>query len=415
MLIGPPGAEFLILSAPCYPCKGCAMKTAYFDAFSGLSGDMIVGAILDCGADFSEFERAMNGVAIKGYRLSTRRKVSSGISALKFDVEVNEPQPERHFGEIRTMITSSSLAEAVKRRAIAIFEVLAEAEAKIHNTTPDRVHFHEVGAVDSIIDIIGTAWGLDYLGVGDVIISPLPMGRGFARSQHGVIPVPAPATAELLAGFAVKLGDGAAEMVTPTGAAVVRALARSAEIPLDFEIEKIGYGAGTRDLDDRPNVLRMMLGRQRAALDTDEMIEISANIDDLNPQIYDHVMEKLFAAGARDVTLTPTMMKKGRPAVTLSVITEPANRDAIAEIVFAETSTIGIRFHSVARLKLAREILEVETRWGKIRVKVSGAHGRAANTISPEYDDCRRIAAAHGVALRVVIDEARDAARAQVK
>ncbi len=391
------------------------MKTAYFDAFSGLSGDMIVGAILDCGADFAEFERAINGVAIKGYRLSTRRKVSSGISALKFDVEVTEPQPERHFAEIRAMIVSSSLAETVKRRAIAIFEVLAEAEARIHNTTPDHVHFHEVGAVDSIIDIIGTAWGLEHLGVGDLIVSPLPMGSGFARSQHGVIPVPAPATAELLTGFALRLGDGAAEMVTPTGAAVIRALARSAEIPLNFEIEKIGYGAGARDLEDRPNVLRMMLGRERATLDSDEMIEICANIDDLSPQIYDHVMERLFAAGARDVTLTPTMMKKGRPAVTLGVIAEPAHRDAIAQIIFAETSTIGLRFHSVARLKLARETREVETRWGKIRVKMSGARGHPPSTISPEYDDCRRIAAEHGVALRVVIDEARDAARAQVK
>src|SRR6266481_6288766 len=243
---------------------------------------MIVGAILDCGADFAELERAINRVAIKGYRLSTRRKVASGISTLKFDVEVTEPQPERHFSEIRAMILSSSLTDTVKRRAIAIFEVLAGAEAKIHNTTPDQVHFHEVGAVDSIIDIIATAWGLDQLGVSDLIVSPLPMGRGFARSQHGVIPVPAPATAELLAGFAVRLGDGAAEMVTPTGAAVVRALARSAEIPLIFEIEKIGYGAGARDLEDRPNVLRMMLGNERSFRDTDEMLEIAANIDDLN-------------------------------------------------------------------------------------------------------------------------------------
>jgi uncharacterized protein (TIGR00299 family) protein len=390
------------------------MKTGYLDAFSGLSGDMIVGAILDCGADFAALERAIAAVPIKGYRLSTRRKVSSGISALKFDVEVTEPQPERHFGEIRAMIDSSSLGETVKRRAIAIFEVLAEAEAKIHNTTPDHVHFHEVGAVDSIIDIIGTAWGLEHLGVGDLLVSPLPMGRGFARSQHGVIPVPAPATAELLSGFAVRLGDGAAEMVTPTGAAVVRALARSAEIPLNFEIEKIGYGAGTRDLDDRPNVLRMMLGHQRTTLDTDEMLEISANIDDLNPQIYDHVMDRLFAAGARDVTLTPTIMKKGRPAITLAVIAEPAHRDAIAEIIFAETTTIGLRYHPISRLKLPREIVEVETQYGKVRVKISTAHGHAPTTISPEYEDCRRLAEEHNIPLRVVLDEARSAAR-QIK
>ena len=389
------------------------MKTAYLDAFSGLSGDMIVGAILDCGADFDQFERAIKSVPIAGYRLSTRRKISSGISALKFDVTVTEPQPQRHFGEIRALIEASTLAATVRHRAISIFEVLAQAEAKIHNITPDLVHFHEVGAVDSIIDIVGTAWGLEHLGVSDVIVSVLPMGAGFARSRHGAIPVPAPATAELLSGFPVKIGDGAHEMVTPTGAAVVRALARPAKLPLAFEVEKIGYGAGARELEDRPNVLRLMLGRERAAFDSDEMIEISANIDDLSPQIYDHVMQRLFAAGARDVTITPTMMKKSRPAVTLGVIAEAARRDAIAEIIFAETSTIGLRFHAVERLKLHREIHEIETRWGKVRVKTSGAHGREPTTISPEYDDCRRIAAEHKVALRVVMEEARDAARAR--
>jgi pyridinium-3,5-bisthiocarboxylic acid mononucleotide nickel chelatase len=389
------------------------MKTAYFDAFSGLSGDMIVGAILDCGADFEEFERAIGSMPITGYRLSTRRKILSGISALKFDVEVTERQPERHFGEIRALIDASSLAATVRSRAISIFEVLAQAEAKIHNTTPDRVHFHEVGAVDSIVDIVGTAWGLEHLGVGDVIVSPLPMGNGFARSQHGVIPVPAPATAELLTGFPLKIGDGAHEMVTPTGAAVIRALARPATIPLAFEVEKIGYGAGSRELQDRPNVLRLMLGHERVGFDSDEMIEISANIDDLSPQIYDHLMQRLFEAGARDVTLTPTMMKKSRPAVTLGVIAEAASRNALAEIIFTETSTIGLRFHSVGRLKLHREIREVETRWGKVRVKISSPNGGAptTKTISPEYDDCRRIAAEHKVPLRVVIEEARDAAR----
>lgn len=386
------------------------MKTAYFDAFSGLSGDMIVGAIVDCGADFAQFERAIKSMPLSGYRLSTRRKVVSGISALKFDVAVKQPQPHRHHDDIRRMIEASPLASTVRQRALAIFQVLAEAEAKVHNTTPEHVHFHEVGAVDSIIDVVGTAWGLDALGVGEVLVSPLPMGTGFARSQHGVIPVPAPATAELLAGFPLKLGDGAGEMVTPTGAAVLRALAQPAELPLAFETEKIGYGAGTRDLEDRPNVLRLMLGRVRASFDHDEMIEISANIDDLNPQIYDHVMERLFAAGARDVTLTPTTMKKSRPAVTLSVIAEAASRDSIAAIIFAETSTIGLRFHEVARLKLRREVREVETRWGKIRVKVSGANGHAPITIAPEYDDCRRAANEHGVALRVVMDDAKNAA-----
>lgn len=402
------------------------MRTAYLDAFSGLSGDMIVGAILDCGADFGELERALASLSLSGYKLSNRRRVLSGISAVKFEVEVAERQPERHFREIRTMIESAAaLDESIKRRAIAIFQVLADAEAKIHDTTADEVHFHEVGAVDSIIDIVAAAWGLEHLEVNDLIVSPLPAGAGFTRSQHGIIPIPAPAAAELLAGFPVRIGDGAAEMVTPTGAALVKALARPAILPLNFEIEKIGYGAGTRTLADRPNVLRMMLGREHSGLETDEMVEIAANIDDLNPQIYDHVMERLFGAGARDVTLTPMIMKKGRPAITLGVLAEAADRDKLARIIFDETSTIGLRFHSVSRLKLPREIREVETRFGKIRVKISGAtphphphphaypHSHAQVTISPEYDDCRHAAITHGAALRVVMEEAREAARAK--
>jgi uncharacterized protein (TIGR00299 family) protein len=391
------------------------MRTAYLDAFSGLSGDMLVGALLDCGADFDAMRRALASIPLRGYSLVRTVRTLSGIAAVKFDVEVTEPQPERNFGEIRAMIDGAAeLSAPVRRRAIEIFQALANAEAKVHRSTPEEVHFHEVGAVDSIVDVAATAWCLENLGIGELLVSPLPGGSGFARSQHGTIPVPAPATAELLAGFPIRLGDGAAEMVTPTGAAVLRALARPAATALTFEVERVGYGAGTRTLADRPNVLRIMIGREHAAFESDEMIEIAANIDDLNPQIYDHLMERLFAAGARDVTLTPTMMKKGRPAVMLGVIAQPAIRDRLARIIFDETSTIGLRFHPVGRLKLAREIREVETRFGKIRVKISGAnHGAARDhtTVSPEYDDCRRAAAEHQVALRVVMEEARDAAR----
>ena len=386
------------------------MKTAYFDAFSGVSGDMIVGALLDCGVDFKNLEAALASLPLKGSRLSCRRKTVSGIAAIKFDVEVMEAQPERHLSQILAMIEASSIGAAAKRRARAIFEVLADAEAKVHHTTPEHVHFHEVGAVDSIMDVVGTAWALEELGVGELLVSPLPMGTGFARSQHGIIPVPAPATAELLAGFTVRMGDGPAEMVTPTGAAVLRALGRSASMPLNFEIEKIGYGAGTREYQDRPNVLRIMIGHERATLDSDELIEIAANIDDLNPQIYDHVMERLFSAGARDVTLTPTIMKKGRPAITIAVLAEQGRRDALAKVLFTETSTIGVRFHPVARLKLRREIREVETRWGRIKVKFS--EGDGAITATPEYDDCRRIATAQNVPLKTVMEETHAAAMA---
>jgi uncharacterized protein (TIGR00299 family) protein len=384
------------------------MSTIYLDAFSGLSGDMIVGAILDAGADFAALERAATGLGVSGYDLSIRRKSVSGIEALKFDVAVRETQPERHLGEIRAMIERAGLPARVTRAAVAIFETLAEAEAKVHRTTPDHVHFHEVGAVDSIIDIVGAAWGFDQLKASSIVVSPLPMGSGFARSRHGVIPVPAPATAELLAGFPLRLNDGAAEMVTPTGAAILRAMARPAAVPLNFEIDRIGYGAGSKDFADRPNVLRLMVGRETSSHGADEMLEVAANIDDLDPRIYDHLSARLFAAGARDVTLTPTMMKKGRPGILMTVLAEPALRDRLAAIIFAESTTIGVRFHPVSRIKLERRIVTVETRFGAIRVKISG-DGPA--TISPEYDDCRAAAVAHQAPLKIVLEEAHSAAR----
>jgi len=388
-------------------------ETAYLDAFSGLSGDMLLGALLDAGLDLGELEQALASLKLGGYRLATQRRVVSGISAVKFEVELFEPQPERKLGEIRGIIEASELTAAVKETAVAAFAALAEAEAKVHRTSPEQVHFHEVGAVDSIIDIVGAAWGLARLEIHQLLVSPLPMGGGFVRSRHGQLPVPAPATVELLAGFPVKLRDGQGEMVTPTGAALVKVLARPAPVPLTFEIERIGYGAGSASFDDRPNLLRLMLGREAAPAGSDEIVEIATNIDDLNPQMYDYVSERLFAAGAYDVVLTPTIMKKGRPAITLTVLAEAARRDAIADILFSETTTIGLRYHPVSRLKLEREIKQVQTRWGPIRVKVSRRGGGVVN-LSPEYEDCRRAAADHGVALKAVMQEAHSAAHEQL-
>jgi pyridinium-3,5-bisthiocarboxylic acid mononucleotide nickel chelatase len=385
------------------------MKTAYFDAFSGLSGDMIVGAMLDVGLDFDALQTAIGSLEIDGYKVSTRRKSVSGIDALKFEVDVLEPQPERHLDEIRNIIQSARLSTPVTRDAIRCFELLADAEAKVHRTTPDRVHFHEVGAVDSIIDIVAAAWGYHRLGFSGALVSALPMGTGFARSRHGIIPVPAPATVELLAGFELRFNDGPSEMVTPTGAAIMKAFARSAPGLIPFEIERVGYGAGSKDFVDRPNLLRLAIGQTRDAFDTDELVEIAANIDDLNPQIYDHLIERLFAVGARDVTLTPTIMKKNRPGVILTVLCERAQRERIAETIFAETSTIGIRFHPVSRLKLPRKVITADTRFGAIRVKVSGPDGMPY-TIAPEYDDCHHAALIHCVPLKTVIEEARKAA-----
>jgi uncharacterized protein (TIGR00299 family) protein len=390
------------------------MVCAYLDAFSGLSGDMLVGALLDLGIDFANFKAAMASLELRGCELHLGRRELSGISAAKFEVEVSGAQPERHLSDIRATIEQSALAPDVNRKAVEILSALAVAEAKVHNSTIEEVHFHEVGAVDSIVDIVGTAWCLTNLGIDELLVSPLPMGQGFARTRHGLIPIPPPATVELLSGFPVRLGDGEAEMVTPTGAAVLKALAAPAPVPLDFEIERVGYGAGSKTFSDRPNVLRILLGRRAATLAADELIEVQTNIDDLNPQIYEHLCERLFAAGARDVTLTPTIMKKGRPAVIVSVLAEAALREAVATVLFEETTTIGIRSHPVSRLKLAREIREVATRWGAIRVKVSRRGGSAA-TIAPEYDDCRRAAAEHRVALRIVMQDALAAARAQLE
>jgi uncharacterized protein (TIGR00299 family) protein len=402
----------IVIPPTCYVKDG-KMKTAYLDTFSGLSGDMMVGALLDCGADFDEFSAAMRALPIEGYRLTRRLLVRSGISAVKFEVEVESAQPERHFGEIRQMIESARMPPGAARRAIATFEALADAEAKVHRTTRDRVHFHEVGAVDSIIDIVGSAWLLERLEIDAIVVAELPMGRGFARSRHGTIPVPAPATIELLTGFAVRIGDGEAEMVTPTGAAMVRALARPVGAGMIFDAERVGYGAGSRELGDRPNLLRVLIGRERVSFsyESDTMVAIEANIDDLNPQVYGYLTERLMAAGARDVTLTPTIMKKGRPGVIVAVLAEAAHKETLAAILFAETTTIGLRFHPVSRLKLHREIREVATRFGPIRVKLSGDTDSAALTITPEYEDCRRAAETHQVALRVVIDEAQAAAR----
>ncbi len=390
------------------------MISAYLDAFSGLSGDMLVGAMLDLGLDFARFREQMASLRLQGCELRLGRRELCGISAAKFEVEVAQPQPERHLRDIRAIIEASALDEAVKDKTMAIFGALAEAEAKVHNTTPQEVHFHEVGAVDSIIDIAATAWCLAALGIEELLVSPLPMGTGFANTRHGRIPIPPPAAVELLRGFELKLADGAAEMVTPTGAAVLKALAAPAPIPLGFIVDRVGYGAGSKTFADRPNLLRVLLGRRAQAVHSDELLEIQSNIDDLNPQIYDHLCQRLFAAGARDVTLTPTIMKKGRPAVTVSVLAEPALRQALAAVLFEETTTIGIRFHAVSRLKLEREIIPLETRWGRILVKVSRENGRI-RTIAPEYEDCRRAANEHRVPLKTVMQDAAAAARSRLE
>jgi uncharacterized protein (TIGR00299 family) protein len=308
------------------------------------------------------------------------------------------------------MIDSSSLSADVKQKALAIFTKLAQAEGHVHGIPADDVSFHEVGAVDSIVDIVGTAIGLVDLKIEHAYTSVLPLGSGLVRSRHGVIPVPGPATVELLRGFPVRVGDGNGELITPTGAAILSALATPNEPVPPLSIERVGYGAGTKSFADRPNVLRLLLGTISHPARADEFIVVETNIDDTNPELYDYVMERLFAAGARDVWLTPAQMKKNRPGTVLHALTDAGARDAIAAVILAETSAIGVRCFAVQRTVLPREQLIVDTEFGPIAVKIARAPDGSLN-IAPEYDSCRTVARQRGVPLKLVYQAALGAAR----
>ena len=302
------------------------------------------------------------------------------------------------------LIEGSGLSAEVKARSIAIFSKLAEAEGKIHGVSPEDVHFHEVGAVDSIVDVVAAAVATCHLEIDDFVCSVVPLGRGLTHSLHGVLPVPAPATLELLKGFPVEDAGLEAENVTPTGAAILSALVTQRGEAPAMRIERTGYGAGTLEFPDRPNVLRIVLGESAPALGHERMLVMETQIDDMNPEIYDYVLDLLFAAGARDVTLSPVQMKKNRPGTLLRIVAEPGLRDVLAEIVLRETSTLGVRCYMVDRLVLRRETLKLKTRFGVLTVKVAEEPG-GRKRATPEYDEARKIAASKKVPLRAVYDE----------
>lgn len=385
------------------------MRLLHFDAFSGISGDMTVGALLSLGVELGSIEKELAQLPVGGYRLAATERQTSGIRACKFDVQVQQTPPAHHahtaFREIRSMLRSSSLRPAVMERSLAIFTKLAEAEGRVHGVAADDVTFHEVGAVDSIADIVATAIGLTDLEIDRLFVSPLPLGSGTISSQHGPLPVPAPATVELLRGFPVRFGDGQGELVTPTGAAIVAALAEAGRALPPISIEAIGYGAGTRDLPDRPNLLRAILGHEARAGAHDEMTIVETNIDDSSPEIYDYVMERLFEAGARDVWLTPIQMKKNRPATQLRVLAEAGAAQGLAAIILRETSAIGVRLFDVRRIVLEREHLTVTTPFGPVTVKRSIGPDSSVN-LAPEYEDCKRLARQNSVPLKAVYDAA---------
>ena len=404
------------------------MKMLYFDCFSGISGDMTIGALLDLGVELAYLRTELRKLPVEGYDIQASRVVRANISAMKFDVVVdgeNRDQQHAHHdhhhdhagehhhhhhraSEILEMIRQSALNGNTKRIAESIFTKLAISEGKVHHIAPEDVEFHEVGAVDSIVDTVGSAIGFDALGVDRFACSPINVGSGFIHCQHGIYPVPAPATADLLRNATIYSKHAATELVTPTGAAILAAVVGEFGPMSGVSIEHIGYGAGTKQFQDFPNCLRLMVCSDRKeearlheppAVDT--IIVIEANIDDMTPQNLGFVTERLLEAGALDVCAIPALMKKGRPGHLLQVLTPPNRRAAIESLIFRETTTIGLRHYAAARSVLEREIVEVETVHGKVRVKVSKLDGKITN-VAPEFEDCARLAREKNVPLKEV-------------
>jgi hypothetical protein len=384
-------------------------KILYFDCFSGASGDMVLGALLDAGLPLTELEAALGSLMIPGYRLAADRVLRAGVSATKFRLIEPEShgQPHAHHGhrslaEIVALIERSSLGADPRARAIALFRRLAEAEADIHQMPVDQVHLHEVGALDSIIDIVGAVFGLQWFGADRIVSSPLNVGGGTVQSAHGVFPVPAPATLRLLEGVPVYSSGVQMETVTPTGALLVAGHASAFGPMPAMRVERVGYGAGDRDLPGTPNVLRVVVGHDDTTAHAQRVVALECEIDDMNPQIYGVLMEQLYAAGALEVFYTAVQMKKNRPGTLLTVVAPPELRDALTGIVFRETTTIGLRYQELLRACLDREIVVVETPVGPVRFKIARRGGEVLNA-SPEFEDCARAAAERSLPVKQVL------------
>lgn len=374
--------------------------TCYLDAFSGISGDMLVGALADAGADRTAIASAIAALEI-GASVSFEKVKRRGIGATKFHVAVEHQHAHRHLSHIVKIIEKANLPDRAKTNALAVFQKLGEAEAEVHQVPIEKVHFHEVGAADSIADIVGACLAFHLLGVDRIVCSPVNVGSGTVKTEHGILPVPAPATARLLTGVPIYARGPELELTTPTGAAVAVTLAESFGVLPPMTVSRTGFGAGGYDFPEHANVLRVILGEPTGAAEALTVAVIEANIDDLNPQVLAYAMERLIEAGALDASLTPIVMKKGRPGNLLRVVAEPQDREALAQIIFAETSTLGMRIHTAERRVQARSFMEVETPHGKVRIKVAGDGGYA-----PEYEDCRKLAHEQGIALKQIIAEA---------
>ncbi|MBI5181981.1 MAG: nickel pincer cofactor biosynthesis protein LarC [Nitrospirae bacterium] len=380
------------------------MRTAYFDCFSGISGDMTLGALIDAGLSIKELKSHLSKLPIDNYDITAKKVKKNGISATKVDVIVKGRQRERRLSDITRIINKSKLDKPIKEDSVKIFERLARAEAKVHKTSINTIHFHEVGAIDAIVDITGAVIGLHLLGIENICASAINTGTGFISSAHGILPVPGPATAELLKNIPVYSTDIKMELTTPTGAAIISTLASDFGPMPKINITAIGYGAGTFNSPDMPNLLRIFIGEMKNPAKEENTVLLETNIDDMNPQLYEYVIEKLFASGALDVYLTPILMKKGRPATMLSVLSDKDDVKALADIIFRETTSLGMRVQGIGRIKVEREIKEIKTKYGKVHIKI-GFIGKEIFSINPEYEDCKRIAIKKNIPLKKVMEE----------
>jgi uncharacterized protein (TIGR00299 family) protein len=387
------------------------MKLLYLDCFAGISGDMFLGAMLDLGFSPRVLRVELAKLKLTGYRISTRRALKQNISATKFECAAAPAHVGRSYTDIAALISRSGLAPEVKKRALSVFRRLGEAEAKIHGVPLENIHFHEIGAVDSIVDIVGACVALSALEVNDVQAAPPPLGSGLVETAHGRFPMPAPATLELFRGRPTQSSPERTELVTPTGAALLAEFCtKFGPIPA-MTIEKIGYGAGTRDLETIPNVLRVVLGEtstsesRSKSEETDTISVLETNIDDMNPQLFGDVMERLLKAGALDAFLTPVQMKKNRPGILLTALCERSDVDLMADLLLTHTTSFGVRIHEAQRRKLSREIIKVKTRFGPIEVKIGRLAGKIVSR-SPEFESCKRAAVKAAVAVKEVYKEA---------
>ena len=376
------------------------MRICYLDAFSGISGDMTVGALIDAGADSGKLVQSLEALGT-GAKFEIEKTKRRGIAASKFRVTSGDGKAHRHLKHILEMIEKSAISARAKQNASAVFERLGKAEAKVHDVPIEKVHFHEVGAVDSICDIVGACVGLDLLDIGSVYSSAVNVGSGTVKTEHGVLPVPAPATSELLAGKPIYARGPSVELTTPTGAAIVTALATEFGALPPMRVIASGYGAGDHDFHEHANVLRVLIGETSGAAESTTVAVLEANIDDSTPQVLGYAMERLLEAGALDVTLAPVQMKKGRPGTILSVIARPEHRETLSRLIFEETTTLGLRIYSAERRVKARHSVEVATPHGTVRMKIS-----ENGWFAPEYEDCRKLARESGVPLKQILAEA---------